>query len=216
MVCKDLLSVGYKVSTLLGIACDGGAGYREFQTEIEFDGGVNDGIKPENFLLTIGILGVEANPDPGIQIGGEFWAAKKEGVCFRAVPHDDAGDNSSFDDEIETCTLKLLFETEDLVEDAGLVGIGFLKAKGKDLHLGFYDAGRESWRRAFCLNADFFAHDDSLRISESIKDSLSDIIDDALELDHLAVFAEMGAAFVPCIGGEKGAVGSQDLEGEET
>ena len=112
--------------------------------------------------------------------------------------------------------MKLLLEAEDLVEDAGFVGIGLLKAKDAEIYPGSWEIGGESGRGAVCLDADFLAHDDSGRISKAIKDSLSDVIEDALELDHLARFAKIGTAFVPGMGGEKGAVGRQDLEGEET
>jgi len=71
-------------------------------------------------------------------------------------------------------------------------------------------------RRAVCPDVDFLADNDSGRISEAVNDSLSDVIDDAFELDELTLLTEIGAAFVPGIGGEKGPVGSHDLIGEET
>jgi hypothetical protein len=111
--------------------------------------------------------------------------------------------------------LKLFLEAEDLVKDAGFVGIGLLKAKGEDLHPRSWGMGREFVRRAVCLDTDFFAHDNPGRISKAIKDSVADVADDALELDHLAVFAEISAALVSGIGWEKGAVGSEDFEGKE-
>ncbi len=213
---EDLFFIGDEVLSFLGIACDGGAGYRELQAEVELDGGVDDGIEPEDLLLSVGVLRVEANPDAGVLIGGKPGAAKEEGICLGAVPYNDAGDCPSLDHEIETGALKLLLEREDLIEDAWLVGIGFLEGKGEDLHLWFHEPCGEPCGGALCPDADFFAHDESLRISESIENPLADVLDDTLELDHLAVFAEMGAAFIPRVGGEKGAVGGQDLKGEET
>lgn len=215
-MCEELLSIGDKMSALLGIACDGGTGYREFQCEVELDGCVDDGIEAEDLLLAVGILRVSANPDAGILIRGQFGAAKEERVGFCAVTQDDAGDEAPFDNKIEPCPLKLFLEAEDLVKDAGFVGICLLKAKGEDFHPGSWDMGRESVRRAVCLDADFFAHDNPGRISKAIKDPVVDVADDALELDHLAVFAEISAALVSGIGWEEGAVGSQDSEGEES
>jgi hypothetical protein len=111
--------------------------------------------------------------------------------------------------------LKLFLEAEDLVEDTGLVGIGLLKAKGEDLHPGSWDMVRESAGRAINLDADLLAEDDPGRICKMVKDPLSDVSDDALELDHLTVFTEVSAAPVSGVGWEERAVGRQDFEGEE-
>ena len=111
--------------------------------------------------------------------------------------------------------MKLIFEKEDFIQDTGFFGIGLLKAKGQDFNAGFLNIRGESVRRAVCPDADFLADEDSSRISEAIKDSLSDVTNDALELDELTLLAEIGAALIPGIGGEKGAVGSYDIEGEE-
>lgn len=216
MVRLNLRSIGDKMSAFLSIACDGSTGYGQFQSQVEFDGGINHGVKPEDLLLSVGVLGIEANPDPGIHVGGQFRAAKEEGVCFCALIQDDARDNSPFDNKIEACSLKLFFETEDPIEDAGFVGIGLLKAKGQDFHSGSFKLRGESGRRAICSDADFLADNDSSRISESIKNPVSNVIDDTAELDELALLTEIGASFIPGIGGEKGAVGGQDLKGEQT
>ncbi len=85
MVSMELLSVGDKVSSLLSVSCDGGTGYREFQPEVQFDGGINHGIKSEDFLLPIGVLRVTANSDSGIHVGGKLRASKEERVFFHAV-----------------------------------------------------------------------------------------------------------------------------------
>jgi hypothetical protein len=143
-------------------------------------------------------------------------AAKEEGIALSAVAQDNAGDESSFDDEIETCSLKLFLEAEDLVEDTGLVWISLLKAKGEDLHPGFRDVGGESVRRAVNFDPDLLAEDDPGRICKTVKDPLPDVSDNALELNHLTVFTEVGAAPVSGIGWEERAVGSQDFEGEES
>jgi len=214
MVCLNLRSVGDKMSALLGIACDGSAGYGQFQSQIEFDGGINDGVKAEDLLLSVGVLGIDANPDSGIHVGREFRAAKEEGVCFCTLVQDDAGDNSPFDNKIEAYSLKLFFEAEDSIEDAGFVGIGLLKAKGQDFHSGSFNIRGESGGRAICPDADFLADEDSMRISETVKDPVSDVFDDSFEFNKLTLITEICATLVPGICREKSAIGSQDLKGE--
>jgi len=216
MVCEDLFSIDDKISALFGIACDGVTCHREFECEIEFDGCVDNGIEAEDFLLAVGVLRMTPNANSCVPIGGELGTAKEEGIGFYAVAQDNAGDESSFDDEIEPCSLKLFLEAEDLVENAGLVGIGLLKAKGEDLHPRSWDMVRESVRRAVNLDPDFLAKDDPGRICKTIKDPLAYVSDDALELDHLTAFTEVGAALVSGIGWEESAIGSQDFEGEES
>jgi hypothetical protein len=216
MIREDLLSVDNEIFALFRVACDGVKCHREFQSEIEFNGCVDNGIEAEDFLLAVGVLRVATNANSCVHIGGELGAAKEEGIGLYAAAQDNAGNHSSFDDEIETCSLKLFLEAEDLVEDAGFVGISLLKAKSEDLHPGFLDMLRESVRRAVDPDPDLLAEDDPGRVCKTIKDPLPDISDDALELDHLTVFTELGAALVSGIGWEESAVGSQDFEGEES
>ena len=159
---------------------------------------------------------VSAHPDSGIHIRRELGAAKKEGVGFSAVMQDDAGDHSPFDDEIEACCLEFFLDIEDLVKDTGLIGIGLLKTEGQDLHPGFFDIRRKPGRRAVNPDTDFLPDDDLGRISKAIRNSLTDVFDDAFKLDKLTVTTEVGAALVPGVGREKGAIGSKNLIGEET
>ncbi len=112
--------------------------------------------------------------------------------------------------------MKPFFEIEDSVKDTGFFWIGFLKAKCQDFNAGFLNIRGESVRRAVCPDAYFLADEDSGRISEAIKDFLPDVTNDALELNELTLFTEIGTAFIPGVGGEKGAVGRYDIEGEET
>ncbi len=218
------MPVGDKMFALLGVACQRSAGHGQFQSKLELDRGIDHGIESEDLLLSVGVLGVASNSDSGIHVGGELRATKEEGVIFGTVVEGDFGNDASLEDEIEACLLKFFLEVEDLVEDTGLarrlcgevVGVGLLKAKGQDLHPWSGDIWRESVGRAVCPDTDFFAHDNFTGISEAIKDALSHVIDDTSELDVLAVFAEIGAAFVPGIGWKKGAVDSQDFKGDET
>jgi hypothetical protein len=204
------------MSALLSVAGDSGAGHRQFKSQIQLDGGIDHGIEPEDLLLAIGVLGVAANPDSGIHISGEFRAAKEERIGLDAVIEGDTGDHSPFDDKIKACSLQFFFKIEDLVGDTGLVGIGLVKAKCQNLNLWSLNIRWKPVRRTVCLDANFLVDNDSGRISEAVNDPLPDVIDDAFELDELTLLTEIGAAFVPSIGGEKGSVGSHDLIGEET
>ena len=218
------MPVGDKMFALFGVACQGGAGHGQFQSKLELDRGIDHSIKSEYLLLSVGVLRIASNSDPGIHVGGELRATKEEGVIFGNVIDGDSGNDASLEDEIEACGLKFFLEVEDLIEDTTgparrlcgeAVGVSLLKAKGQDLHLGSGDIRGKPVGRAVCPDADFFAHDNFARISEAVKDALSDVIDDTSELDVLTDFAEIGATFVPGIGWEKGAVGSQDFKGNK-
>ena len=158
MVCADLFSIGDKMPALLGVPCDGGTCDREFQWEIDFDGCVDDGVETEDLFFPVGILRVSANADASILIRRQLGAAKEEGVGLRAFTQDDAGDKSSFDDKIKTFSLQLCLKAEDLVVDAGFVGVGLLKTKGEDLHPRSWEIIRESVGRAVCLDANLLTH----------------------------------------------------------
>ena len=93
-------------------------------------------------------------------------------------------------------------EAKNLVKDAGRIRVGLLKTKGEDLHLGSWDISREFGRGTVGPDADFLAQDDPFRISEPVKDSLSDVFDDAFELDRVTIATEMGTPLVPSICGE--------------
>lgn len=127
---QDLVSVGDKVPSLLSITGNRGTGYWQLQSKFQLNGGIDNGVKAKDFLLSIRVLRVSAHPYSGIHIRRELRAAEKEGVGFSAVIQDDAGDHSPFDDEIEACCLKFFLKIEDLVEDIGLIGIGLLKTEG--------------------------------------------------------------------------------------
>ena len=131
-----LLPVGDKVPALFGITCNGGTRHRQLQAEFQLDGGIDDGVESEDFLLSIWILRVSAYPNSGIHIRGELGAAKKERVGKDIIIQDDFGEHSSLDHQIETGPLQLFLESEDLVEDAGSIKVRVLKTKGEDFHLG--------------------------------------------------------------------------------
>ena len=68
---------------------------------------------------------------------------------------------------------------------------------------------------ALSSDADFFAQNNLMRISQPVENASSHVIDDASELDVVAVLAEIGAAFVPGIGREKGSVDGQNFKGDK-
>jgi hypothetical protein len=92
MVCEDLFSVEDKIPALLGVACNGVTCHREFQSEIEFDGCVDNGIEAEDFLLAVGVLRMATNANSCVPVGGQFGAAKEEAIGLYAVAQDNAGD----------------------------------------------------------------------------------------------------------------------------
>ena len=216
MVCKDLLSIGDEPFTLFGVAGDGGAGNRKLDSQLEVDGGIDDGIEAEDFLLAIGILGISANTDSCIHISWKPGTTEEKGVGFGVGIQVDASDDSSFWDKVEPCFLEVLLKAKNLVKDAGRIRIGLLKTKGEEFHLGFWDIMGKFGGRTVGLDADFFAQDDPFRVSEAIEDFLSDVIDDVSDLDCITIATEMGTPLVPGICGEKGAIGCQDVKGDKT
>ena len=81
-------------------------------------------------MLAIWVLRVASHTDSGIHISRQFGTSEKEGIYIGAVIQDDLGDNAFFNDDIESCFFKLLFKTEDLIEDGGFLRISLLKAEG--------------------------------------------------------------------------------------
>jgi len=68
--------------------------------------------------------------------------------------------------------------------------------------------------RAIDTDLDLSAEGHTLGVLQLIEDSSSDIFDEALKLDGMALFAEVGAAFIAGVRGEEGAIGGEDVEGE--
>ena len=134
MVCEDLLPVKDKMFTLLGVSGQCGAGHGQFQTKVEFDGGIDHGIETEDLLLSLGVLGITSNADPGIRVGWELRAAKEKRIFFGPVIQGNFSNEAPLDDKIEIGLLEFILKIEDLVEDAGVLVVGLLKAKGQDLH----------------------------------------------------------------------------------
>ncbi len=133
---QGLLSVGDKVPALLSITGNGGTGHRQLQAKFQLDGGIDNGVKAKDLLLSIRVLRISAHPDSGIHIRRELGAAKEERVGKGIIVQDDFGEHSSLDHQIETGPLELFSESEDLVEDTGPIELSLLKTKGEDFHLG--------------------------------------------------------------------------------
>ena len=212
---ENLLFVGDKVPSLFGVTGDGGAGHRQFYSEIEFDCGINDGVKAEDLLRVIGVFGIAPHADSGIQIARQFGAAEEEGIGFGAVAKGDFGKDAPFDDQVQMGLLQFFLNPEDLVEDAWLFRIGLLETEGKDLHLGpgYFGIIGEAGGGAFDLDADFL---EKVRLVQAVEDPFSDIFDDAHKLDALTFFFEPSAAPITGVGWKEGSIGGDDFVGDET
>jgi hypothetical protein len=55
-----------------------------------------------------------------------------------------------------------------------------------------------------------------LGVLQLIEDSSANIVDEALELDGLTLFAEVSTALIVRVGREEGAIGREDGKGEKT
>jgi hypothetical protein len=55
-----------------------------------------------------------------------------------------------------------------------------------------------------------------LGVLQLIEDSSANIVDEALELDGLTLFAEVSTAFIVRVGREESAIGREDGKGEKT
>jgi len=210
---EDLLFDGNKLVSLLGIAGDGEASHRQFDTQSELDSGADDGVIAEDFLFAIWILGIPSYTDSGLCIGGQLWATKEEGVDLLCEVN--LLDDARFDDEIEACALEPFLEAKDLIEGARVLGIGLLETQGEQFDLGPLDIFGEVRGWALEFDADLFSGDDFCGIIESVADSSVDVVYEPFELDRLTHLAEVGAAFVSGVCGEEGAIQGEDLIGDE-
>ena len=215
---QDLDFVADKVSAFFSVSGDGGAGHRQFCSDVQLDGGIDNGIESEDLLGAVGILGVSSDADSRIEIVGHFGTPEGEGISFRGIPQDNIREDSSLDDQIEARLLKFFLEAEYLVEDARFFRIGLAKAKGNDLYFGSFDFGidREAPGGAFDLYTHFFEKRLPVRRVQAVEDPSADFIDNADEFDTVALFFEPGAALVSGIGGKEGPIGGDDLIGEKT
>ena len=94
--------------------------------------------------------------------------------------------------------------------------VRFLQGQGEQFHLGPLDIGGNLSEGHSALMRISFPGTILAGSCKPVEHPAADIVDDPLELDELALRAEMGAALIPRVGGEEGAVGSQDFIGEET
>jgi len=83
---QDLVFVRDKVSAFFAVAGDGGAGHGEFYSQVQFDGGVDNGIESEDLLDTVGIFGVSPDANSRIEVIRHSGTAKGEGISFGGRP----------------------------------------------------------------------------------------------------------------------------------
>jgi hypothetical protein len=68
--------------------------------------------------------------------------------------------------------------------------------ESEDFHLGFRLIRGKGWRGTFDFYMNLLAWNNTRRILEAVTDSSVDIVDDAFELDELAMLAKVGASLV--------------------
>ena len=215
---QDLDFIRDKVTSFFAVAGDCGAGHGQLYSQIQFDGGVDNGIESEDLLFAVGILGVSSDADSRVGIVRHFGTPEEEGIGFGGVPHDNFRKDPSLDHQIEPCLLKFFLDAKYLVEDAGFFRIGLPQTEGKDLHLGAGYLGmiRKSLGGAFNPYPHVFEERLPVRIVHPIEDPAADIFDNADEFDAVTFFFEPGAALVSGVGGKEGSIGGYDLVGEES
>jgi len=163
-------------------------------------------------------LGISSDADSRIGVVRHFGTSEEEGIGFGGVPHDNFCKDPSFDLQIEPCYLKFFLDAKYLVKDAGFFRIGLPQAEGKDLHLGagYFGMIGKSLGGAFNLYPHVFEERFPVRIVQPIEHPSADIVDNADELDAVAVSLEPGAALVSGVGGKEGSIGGDDLVGDES
>ena len=74
----DLDFVGNKVPAFFAVAGDSGASHGKFYSQIQFDGGVDNGIESEDLLFAVGIFGVSSDADSRVGIVRHLGHLKKK------------------------------------------------------------------------------------------------------------------------------------------
>jgi hypothetical protein len=213
---EDLIFIRDKMPSLLAVAGDESASHGKFQSEIRFDGSVDNRIKAEDLLDAVGVFGVSPDADPGISIMRQLGTPEAEGIGFGRIPHSNFCKDTPLDDQIEVLPLQLLLNAKDLIEDTGILRIGLLKSEGQDLYLGPGDFGifRKPTGGAF-LDADLLMKGLLIGMVEPVADPSLNIFDNADKLNTVAFPLEPGAAFVSGVGRKEGSIGGDDLIGEK-
>ena len=217
MMMQNLIFVGDKVPSLFAVTGDGGTGHRQFYPELQFDGSVDNCIKSEDLLYTVGVFGVSPHADPGINVVRQLGTSKEEGVRFGVVAQDDFRKDPPFDDQVEVFPLQSFLNAKDLIEDAGILRIGHLKSESQDFHLGPGGFGifRKAAGGAFHLDAYLSMKCLLVGMVQPIENASSNIFDNADKLDTVAFFLKPGAAFISGTGRKESPVGGDDFIGEK-
>ena len=215
---QDLDFVCDKVPSFFAVAGDGGAGHRQLYPQIQFDGGVDNGIEAEDLFFAVGVFGVSSDADSRIGVVRHFGTPEEKGIGFGGIPHNNFCKDSSFDLQIEAGLLKIFFDAKYLVKDAGFFRIGLLEAEGKDFHLvpGYLGMIGKSPGGTLDLYPDVFEERLPVRMVHPIEDPSADIVDNADELDAVTFFFEPGATLVSGVGGKEGSIGSDYLVGDKS
>ena len=80
------------------------------------------------------------------------------------------------------------------------------------MYFRFFDIGWKALAGAVGGDSDLLAGDESGRIGQAVKDPLTDVFDNAFELDKFTICAKVRTAFVSGIGRKKGTVGCNDFK----
>ena len=116
-------------------------------------------------------------------------------------------------------TAELFFDTEETkvigVEDRKFVGSIF-EREGKDRNLRTFDAFGEIGTRTFDLNERLFAWNDMSGLFNSVENTISDFLNDIVDSDGSTRVLETMAAMIASGGRKESAVGSKDVEADET
>jgi hypothetical protein len=126
-------------------------------------------------------LGVPADPDASLHIRGKLGAGEAKGVDF--VSQVDGIEQSPPGNEIQVQPSQFILNTEELIEETWPLGIGLLETQDQELHFRPFEVLREIGTGTLHLYPDLFSGNDPLRLTQAIKDSFTDVSNEALKLN---------------------------------
>jgi len=86
----------------------------------------NDSAIISYLLFSVGILGISSNAYSGFHVSGQFRRSKKEGIRGDVFSDFNPGDDTSFDHQIQTGLMQLLFKSKNTIECTWPFGISLL------------------------------------------------------------------------------------------
>ena len=158
------------------------------------------------------MLGVFSDANASLGIIREFGAAEEERIDGIEL---DVVEVDPLDHEIEALGLELILDSKNLVQGVFLFGISDFKGEAHQFDFWFLDFLGKSVGGAVDPDFDLSAKGDSLGVFQFIEDSSSHRIDEALKLDAMTCFTEVGTAFVSGVRGKQGAIGGEDAKGKQ-